>query len=217
MGIGRQHLKALIIGPNLSNTNLFKHMKTFELEGALRADLGKKAAKALRSSEAIPCVLYGGKENINFTVTQSAVRKLIYSPNIYAVKLTIDGKVYNAVLKDAQYHPVNDKILHLDFLEVNEEKPIVFSVPVKTEGLAVGVRAGGKLSLVLRKLKVKAIYTQIPEILVVNVENLELGKTIKAGELSYEGLQIMNNKDNVVVAVQLTRAARGAQAAANKK
>ena len=192
-------------------------MKTFELSGTIRTDLGKKASKAIRATESIPCVLYGGKENINFTVTQSAVRKLIYSPNIYAVKLTIDGKVYNAVLKDAQYHPVNDKILHLDFLEVFEDKPIIFSVPVKTEGLAAGVRAGGKLSLVLRKLKVKAIYTQIPEILVVNVENLELGKTIKAGELSYEGLQIMNNKDNVVVAVQLTRAARGAQAAANKK
>jgi large subunit ribosomal protein L25 len=97
-------------------------------------------------------------------------------------------------------------------LEVFEDKPIVFSVPVKTEGLAVGVRAGGKLSLVLRKLKVKAVYTNIPEVLVVNVENLELGKTIKAGELSFEGLQIVNNKDNVVVAVQLTRAARGAQA-----
>jgi large subunit ribosomal protein L25 len=187
-------------------------MKTFELSGTIRTDLGKKASKAIRANESIPCVLYGGKENVNFTVTQAAVRKLIYSPNIYAIKLTIDGKTYNAVLKDAQYHPVSDNILHLDFLEVFEDKPIVFSVPVKTEGLAVGVRAGGKLSLVLRKLKVKAVYTNIPEVLVVNVENLELGKTIKAGELSFEGLQIVNNKDNVVVAVQLTRAARGAQA-----
>ena len=189
-------------------------MKTFELSGTIRTDLGKKASKAIRATESIPCVLYGGKENINFTVTQSAVRKLIYTPNIYAVKLTIDGKTYNAVLKDAQYHPVSDNILHLDFLEVFEDKPIIFSVPVKTEGLAAGVRAGGKLSLVLRKLKVKAVYTNIPEVLVVNVEKLELGKTIKAGDLSFEGLQIVNNKDNVVVAVQLTRAARGAQAAA---
>ena len=187
-------------------------MKTFELSGTIRTDLGKKASKAIRATESIPCVLYGGKENINFTVTQSAVSKLIYTPNIYAVKLTIDGKTYNAVLKDAQYHPVSDNILHLDFLEVFEDKPIIFSVPVKTEGLAAGVRAGGKLSLVLRKLKVKAVYTNIPEVLVVNVEKLELGKTIKAGDLSFEGLQIVNNKDNVVVAVQLTRAARGAQA-----
>ena len=118
-------------------------MKTFELSGTIRTDLGKKASKAIRATESIPCVLYGGKENINFTVTQSAVRKLIYTPNIYAVKLTIDGKTYNAVLKDAQYHPVSDNILHLDFLEVFEDKPIIFSVPVKTEGLAAGVRAGG--------------------------------------------------------------------------
>ena len=187
-------------------------MKTFELNGTVRPDLGKKASKAIRATGAIPCVLYGGKENVNFTVKAGDVRKLIYTPTIYAVKLTIDGKAYNAVVKEVQYHPVSDNILHMDFLEVNEEKPIVFSVPVKTQGLAAGVRAGGKLTMVLRKLKVKAIYTNIPEELVINVENLELGKTIKAGDLNFEGIQVMNNKDNVVVAVQLTRAARGQQA-----
>ena len=152
-----------------------------------------------------------------YTIEKRGVRKLIYTPEIFAVELSLNGEKKMAVLKDIQFHPVKDTILHMDFLEVNDKKPVTIEVPVKLEGLAAGVRAGGKLSLVLRKLKVKAIYTQIPEILVVNVENLELGKTIKAGELSYEGLQIMNNKDNVVVAVQLTRAARGAQAAANKK
>ena len=191
-------------------------MKTFELSGVVRNDLGRKAAKAIRIEENIPCVLYGGKENVNFTVKAGDVRKLIYTPTIYQVKLTIDGKEYLAVLKDIQYHPVSDKILHIDFLEVDAKKPIVFAVPIKTEGLAAGVRAGGKLVLEVRKLKVKALCKDIPECLVVNVENLELGKTIKAGELSFPNLQIVNNKETLVVGVKMTRAARGAAAAAEK-
>ena len=191
-------------------------MKTFELSGVVRNDLGRKAAKAIRIEENIPCVLYGGKENVNFTVKTGDVRKLIYTPTIYQVKLTIDGKEYLAVLKDIQYHPVSDKILHIDFLEVDAKKPIVFAVPIKTEGLAAGVRAGGKLVLEVRKLKVKALCKDIPECLVVNVENLELGKTIKAGELSFPNLQIVNNKETLVVGVKMTRAARGAAAAAEK-
>ena len=153
----------------------------------------------------------------DLVVKLADVRKLIYTPDIFVIELTINGKEKKAVLKDLQFHPVTDEVLHIDLLEVDDNKPVVMEVPVKIEGHAAGVKAGGKVTLSMKKLKVKAIYTQIPEILVVNVENLELGKTIKAGELSYEGLQIMNNKDNVVVAVQLTRAARGAQAAANKK
>ncbi|MBO4371275.1 MAG: 50S ribosomal protein L25/general stress protein Ctc [Paludibacteraceae bacterium] len=191
-------------------------MKTFELSGVVRNDLGRKAAKNIRIEENIPCVLYGGKENINFTVKAADVRKLIYTPTIYEVKLTIDGKEHMAVLKDIQYHPVSDNILHIDFLEVDAKKPIVFSVPIKTEGLAAGVRAGGKLVLEVRKLKVKALCKDIPECLVVNVENLELGKTIKAGELSFPNLQIVNNKETLVVGVKMTRAARGAAAAAEK-
>ncbi|MBP5318601.1 MAG: 50S ribosomal protein L25/general stress protein Ctc [Paludibacteraceae bacterium] len=191
-------------------------MKTFELSGVVRNDLGRKAAKAIRIEESIPCVLYGGKDNVNFTVKEGDVRKLIYTPTIYQVKLSIDGKEYLAVLKDIQFHPVTDKILHIDFLEVDAKKPIVFAVPIKTEGLAAGVRAGGKLVLEVRKLKVKALCKDIPECLVVNVENLELGKTIKAGELSFPNLQIVNNKETLVVGVKMTRAARGAAAAAEK-
>ena len=119
-------------------------MKVFELGGELRTDLGKKASKALRNEEKIPCVLYGcGNANTNFVVNQSSVRKLIYTPDIFEVKLILGGKKYRAVIKEVQFHPVTDKILHMDFLEVDDVKPIVFKVPVKTEGLAVGVRAGG--------------------------------------------------------------------------
>ncbi|KGN86707.1 MULTISPECIES: 50S ribosomal protein L25/general stress protein Ctc [unclassified Porphyromonas] len=191
-------------------------MKTFKLEGALRSDLGKKASKALRGSESIPAVLYGGKEVTHFTVTQEAVRNLIYSPEIFAIDLVIDGKEVKAVLKDIQFHPVTDAILHLDFLEVDNVKPVVIEVPVVLTGHAEGVKAGGKLSLEMRKLKVKAIYTEIPEKLFIDVTNLGLGKTIQVGALSFDGLELMNAKNAVVCAVKLTRAARGAMAKSGK-
>ena len=163
--------------------------------------------------------MYGverGENNLpvatHFTVTNDEVRNLIYSPHIYSVDLVIDGKACKAVLKDIQFHPVTDRILHIDFYQITAEKPIVMEVPVALEGLAEGVRAGGKLQLQMRKLKVRATYDKIPEKLVVDVTSLGLGKTIKVGELNYEGLELVNSKEVVVCAVQLTRAARGARA-----
>ena len=198
----------------MSNTT-FISMKIFELSGELREQKGKKASAELRQQDLIPCVLYGcGKENTNFTVSNSAVRKLVYTPHIHEVKLTIAGKTVSAVLKEIQFHPVNDRILHIDFFEVDEKNPIVFSVPVKIEGLAAGVRAGGKLSLEMRKLKVKALCKDIPEVLTINVESLEIGKTIKAGDLNFPKLQIMDNKNSLVVCVKATRAAKAAAEAA---
>ncbi len=198
-------------------------MKSIQIQGSLRAETGKKATKDLRKNASIPCVLYGSQKDENgnqiathFSVTVDGIRKLVYTPHIYVVDLNIDGKIVNAVMKDIQFHPVTDAILHIDFYQIDEAKPIVMEVPVQLEGLAEGVKAGGKLVLQMRKLKVKALYNMIPERMVINVSNLGLGKTIKVGELSYEGLEIMNAKDAVVCAVKLTRAARGAQAAANK-
>ncbi|NDW09396.1 50S ribosomal protein L25/general stress protein Ctc [Dysgonomonas sp. 520] len=194
-------------------------MKTFELAGSPRTDLGKKATKALRKESSIPAVLYGGEESkdaIHFTVTNSDVRKLIYTPEIFLVNLTIDGKEYNAILKDIQFHPVSDEILHLDFLHVFENKPIVIDVPVVLDGLAEGVKAGGKLSLDLRKLKVRALYKDVPEKVHINIEHLALGKSIQVGELSFEGLELLNASNSVVCRVQLTRAARGLAAKSGK-
>ncbi|WP_243349486.1 50S ribosomal protein L25/general stress protein Ctc [Parabacteroides sp. FAFU027] len=192
-------------------------MKTFQLLAEGRADLGKKAAKGIRKSDAIPGVLYGGAETVHFTVTQDAVRKLIYTPEIFKVELTIDGKTYNAIIKDLQFHPVSDRILHVDFLEIFEDKAITIEVPVVLDGLAEGVKQGGKLSLEMRKLRVKALYNNVPEKLHINISSLGLGKTIQVGELSYENLELMNAKNAVVCAVKLTRAARGALAAAKGK
>ena len=192
-------------------------MKTFQLEGkgreiaAISADR-KRALKAMRKNNEIPAVLYGGEKVAHFTVTNDSVRNLIYSPEIFVVELTIDGKATKAIVKDLQFQPVSDAILHIDFLEVSENSPVVMEVPVVLEGHAEGVKAGGKLSLQMRKLKVKALYNIIPEKLTINVDHLGLGKAMQVGALHFEGLELMNAKNAVVCAVQLTRAARGAQA-----
>lgn len=214
-------------------------MKTFQLAAQPRIDLGKKATKALRAEGKIPVVLNGGKivdlpynealkpgEKLveignnkgllttDLVVSLEAVRKLIYTPEIFAIELDINGDKRMAVLKDIQFHPVKDTILHIDLLEVSDSKPVVMEVPVKLEGHAEGVKAGGKLSLAMKKLRVKALYTAIPERLVINVDHLGLGKTMQVGDIHIEGLELVNAKNAVVCAVQLTRAARGAAAAA---
>ena len=150
----------------------------------------------------------------DIAVKEEDVRKLIYTPDIFEIDMELNGESRKAVMKDLQFQPVKDNVLHIDFLEVGPEKPIVMEVPVKVEGHAEGVKAGGKLTLSMRKLKVKALYDKIPERLVINVDNLGLGKSIAVGDLHFEGLELMNAKNAVVCAVQLTRAARGAAAKA---
>lgn len=194
-------------------------MRSIDIKGtartiAERSSEQARALKAIRKNNGVPCVLYGAGENVHFTVTAEGLRNLVYTPHIYVVNLDIDGKVVTAIMKDIQFHPVKDTILHVDFLQINEEKPIVMEVPVQLEGLAEGVKAGGKLQLQMRKLRVKALYTNIPEKLIVNVSHLGLGKAIQVKELAFDNLELLNAKEAVVCAVKLTRAARGAAAAA---
>ncbi|MEA4950443.1 MAG: 50S ribosomal protein L25/general stress protein Ctc [Petrimonas sp.] len=191
-------------------------MKTYELKGEIREDFGKKAARSYRGEGLIPCVVYGGsnEKNINFVVKKSDVRNLIYTPEVYLINLVLDGKPMKAILKEIQFHPVKDNILHIDFLHVFPNIPVVIELPVRLEGLAAGVKSGGKLSLDMRKMKVKALADKIPQELFVNVEALELGKSIQVGELNFEGLELLTPKNAVVCRVSLTRAARGAAAKA---
>ena len=206
-------------------------MKTFQLEGKPRKEIGKKAVKALRGEGLIPAVLYGhrsvelpysGKledgqvlvENqgkgvvvTNFTVTIDAVRKLIYSPEVFIVELNIGGHKQTAMLKDLQLHPVTDEILHIDFLAVFPDIPMTIEVPVVLDGFAAGVRAGGKQNLISKKLKVKGLSKDIPEKLHINVENLELGKAIQIKHLNFDNLTLLNAPDNVVCVVAVTRGA----------
>ena len=191
-------------------------MKTFELKGEIRKNFGKKAANAYRREGLVPCVLYGGhgEENVNFVVKQGDVRNLFYTSEVYLVNLDLGKKKMMSMMQEAQFHPVKDDVLHIDFLHVFEDKPVVIDIPVRLKGLAAGVKAGGKLSLDMRKLKVKALPANLPEELVIDVTKLELGKSIQVGELNFEGLEILTGKNAVVCRVQLTRAARGAAAKA---
>lgn len=190
-------------------------MKHFKLSATVRkADqLGKKATKSLRCEGLVPVVLYGGSETHHLVVKADDLNKLIYTPEIYLIELDVEGQQYKAVLKDTQFHPVSDKTLHADLYEVSEEKPIVMNVPVVLEGHAAGVKAGGKLVREKRTLRVRALYNQIPENLVIDVSKLKLGKTIQVYELSFEGLELVDAPQAVVCAVKLTRAARGKGAA----
>lgn len=196
-------------------------MKEISISGKKREALGKKASKALRKEGFIPCNLYGEAKDANgkpaalaFASPFSELRKVIYTPHIYVVKITIDGEDHTAILKEIQFHPVTDAPLHVDFYEVNDQKPITIGIPVKLNGLAQGVRDGGRMNLSIRKIDVTAPYQQIPEHLDIDVTGLRLGKSIKVGQLSFEGLELATSKAVVVCSIKMTRNAAAAAAAA---
>lgn len=196
-------------------------MKSIDIKGTVRTETGKKATKQLRKEGIVPCNLYGEARDekglpvaLSFSVPAAGLRNLVYTPEIFSVNLDIDGKQYTAVMRELQFHPVSDQLLHVDFYEVTPEKPIVMEVPIKLNGLAEGVKAGGKLAANVRKLKVMAPYTQIPERLDIDVTTLGLGKTIKAGELKFEGLEMVTPASVVVCQVKMTRSAMSAAAKA---
>ncbi|TCN72957.1 50S ribosomal protein L25/general stress protein Ctc [Acetobacteroides hydrogenigenes] len=189
-------------------------MQNIELKGALRSDLGKKGAKDIRRSELTPCNLYGNGGNVNFTVVEKDLKDILYTPNAYIIDLNIDGKSEKAVIREVQFHPVTDEVLHIDFYRVTEDKPVVIEVPVKLNGSSDGVKQGGKLQLSSRKLKVSALIKDLPDTLDIDITTLGLGKTIMVGELEFPNVTILNPKSTVVCAVKMTRAARGAAAAA---
>lgn len=182
-------------------------MKEYSLKAQAREDKGKFASKTLRKQDLIPAVLYGGEKNINIVVSQREVRDLIYTPDIFLVNLDIDGEVHRCVLQELQFHPVTDRVIHLDFLEVQEDKPVMIQVPVQLDGHAIGVRAGGKLQQDIRKLKVKGLYQDIPERLHIDISKLQLGKVLKVNELDFENLEILTPKNAVVAAVRSSRVA----------
>ena len=198
-------------------------MKEIKVTGQKRTDLGKKASKLVRKEGLVPCNLYGEARKdgkpvaLSFTASMAELRKLVYTPHIYVVELVIDGESHTAVLKELQFHPVTDALLHVDFYEVNDQKPITIGVPVKLVGLAQGVRDGGRMNMSIRKINVKAPYQQIPEHLDINVTDLRLGKSIKVGELTFEGLEVATSKDVVVCSIKMTRQAQQAAATAEEE
>lgn len=185
-------------------------MKSFEIKCNLRTSLGKKDAKKLRAQEKVPCVLYGGGENVHFWAIEKDFRHLVYTPNVYLVDLNIEGKVHHAILQELQFHPVSDRIVHVDFVQISLDKKVALSIPVQLNGIPAGVKEGGKLMISMRKLKVRALPKDLPDVLEIDVTDITLGKTIKVGDVNFPKMEMLDNKNSVIAAVKLTRAARAA-------
>lgn len=187
-------------------------MKEINVTGQLRKETGKKATKELRKEGLVPCNLYGEAKDENgqpqalsFAVPMNELRKVVYTPHIYVINLVIDGVNHTSIMKELQFHPVTDALLHVDFYEVNDQKPITIGIPVKLTGLAQGVRDGGRMNLSVRKLNVTAKYQDIPEHLDIDVTSLKIGKSIKVGDLHFDGLELATSKDVVVCSIKATR------------
>ena len=180
-------------------------MKTVTLSGSRRANVGKKDSLAIRKSGKVPCVIYGGKEQVHFTCGELELGKIIWSPNAYEIKLNIDGKEHRSFIQDIQFHPVNEKLVHVDFLELQENKLAKIKIPVKLNGAAEGVKKGGRLVQAFRKLTVQALPGKFPDCIEININDLNIGDGVRVRELNVEGLKFLDNAASYVVSVQITR------------
>ncbi len=185
-------------------------MKSIEIKGSVRKELGKSSTKKLRASGNVPCVIYGGNENLHFSVFENDLKHLIYTPNVYAVDLNVDGKSYKAILKDIQFHPVTDHVIHVDFMEVFDNKPTVVKIPVEITGSSIGIKNGGKLRLRRRNLRVKGMVKDIPDTLKIDITKVDIGDVVKVEDVTYSNLEILDPKRSMVVGVISSRlAAKG--------
>jgi large subunit ribosomal protein L25 len=195
-------------------------MKSVAMFGYLRDGVGKASTKTLRNEGKVPCVMYGPNEHIHFSMYSADFKPLVYTPNAYKVKLDIDGKIYRAILKDIQFHPVNDSILHADFLEIQDDKEIEMMIPVKLTGNSVGVRQGGKLIVKYKKLRVSCLPPNLPDFIEISIDTLEIGKSVKVSEVATNNFKLLDAPNNPVVSVKVTRAsveeAKAAAAPAKK-
>jgi len=180
-------------------------MKSIELGGKARENTSKAGTRELRKADMVPCVLYGGAENVHFQCPELDFRKLIYTPSVYTVSLDVDGKKYDAVMQEVQFHPITDKILHVDFLELKDDKPVKISIPVNLVGTSEGVKQGGKLHLKMRKIAIKALPKDLPDAIELNIEPLDIGDAIRIKDINIPGVEFQESPNNMVVAVRVTR------------
>lgn len=183
-------------------------MKSVLLSGSPRANVGKKDAKALRTEQRVPCVLYGGKEQIHFSAAEADFKPLVFTSSVQTVELEVGGQKYNAILQDIQFHPISDRILHVDFLQIHDDKPVNIAIPVEITGVAPGVREGGKLVLKQRKLRVKGLLNVLPDTIKVDISNLAIGQSVRISEISVDGITFLDSPKAEIVAVSATRASR---------
>ncbi len=190
-------------------------MKSITIKGSERESVGKVATKALRNAGAVPCVLYGGNQPVHFSADERAFKTLVYTPNAHTVVIELEGKSFNAVLQDIQVHPVSDKILHIDFFQLFDDKEITMEVPVKITGVSPGVLLGGDLRLNTRRLKVKALPKNLPDFIEANISELQMGNKLYVTKLVTENFRLLHTDNTVVAQVRISRAAmKAAQEAA---
>jgi len=192
-------------------------MKTIFLKAESRAEVGTRTAKALRAEGKVPCNMYGLADgNLNFAVYQADFKNLVYTPNVYKVKIELGGKNYDAILQDIQFHPVSDMIIHCDFVAVDEKKPVIMDIPVRVVGNSPGVRAGGKLVKKLNRLRVRGLIANLPDFIDVSIDTLEIGQSAKVGQVEVSGFDLLDSPANAIVTIKTTRALMQAAAEANK-
>jgi large subunit ribosomal protein L25 len=189
-------------------------MKSIKLTGTIREAVGKNSSKSLRAAEQVPCILYGGKNLVCFSVIEKDLKNIIYTPHVYVLDLDISGQSYTAKIQDIQFHPVTDKVNHIDFYELSDDKKIVIDLPVIVKGNSIGVREGGRLIQDRRKVKVKGLVKHIPDEIVIDVTDLVIGKSVKVSDLSVNNVEFLDMKNTPVVSVKVTRVSRAEEEAA---
>ncbi len=182
-------------------------MKTIFLKGEMRSELGTRTAKVCRAEGKVPCVMYGLADgNLNFAVYQADFKNLVYTPNVYKVKIELEGKNYDAILQDIQFHPVSDTIIHCDFMSVDIQRPVIMEIPIRVIGNSPGVRAGGTLMKKINRLRVKGLIQNLPDFIDVSIEDLEIGQSAKVSQIQVDGFELLNSPANAILTVKTTRA-----------
>lgn len=182
-------------------------MKTVQLSGSPRANVGKKDAKAVRNAGGVPCVLYGSGEQTYFSVRDVDIEKIVFSPDVFQVELDIDGTKKKGIIQELQIHPVTDKVLHVDFLELEDGKPVKLGIPITLSGRSKGVLNGGRLQQVFRRLKVKGLPKDIPAAVDIDITNLRIGDSRRVSDLEVPGVELLDAQNAVVVSVKMARGA----------
>ncbi|RMG75922.1 MAG: 50S ribosomal protein L25/general stress protein Ctc [Bacteroidetes bacterium] len=189
-------------------------MESVSIKGTKREKLGTKFANQLRKEGMVPCEIYSSEGNIHFYADARVFNPIIYTPKTYIVNIEVDGKEYKTIVKEMQFHPVKDNVIHIDFMELQEDRPVKTTVPVELTGVSEGVKAGGKLRLNMRRLKIKALPKHLPDSIKVAIDDLQIGQSIKVGDLQIENVELLDAKNAVIVAVKMSRKALSQAAAA---
>lgn len=191
-------------------------MKSIAISGSPRENVGKRDAKELRYQGLVPAVLYGGKKQLHFSVSASGLKSLVYTPDVHFVDLDIAGEKYQGIVQEVQFHPLTDQIRHIDFLELDDKKEVAMNIPIKLTGVSPGVKSGGKLIQKLRGLRVKALPKDLPQYIEVSLNALEVGKSVRVEQIKIDKVKVLNNSDDTIVSVVMSRALRQAEQEAAK-